>query len=167
MLALIQQYKLVLAGLFVVALMALSATAAWQWQANAYGEQIADIRAEQAQALATAQTQARAEEQRRQTAIEGIRRDAQDHIAQAETDAAAATVVADSLRQQVDKLARRPARCPSPTAGGEAADPAKILLAELFSRADARAGELAAYADAARIAGQTCDRSFDAVKGGG
>lgn len=151
----------------VGALMSMSAAGAWQWQANAYGKQISGMRAAQAQALATAQAQARTEEQRRQTAIEGIRRDAQDHIALAAADAAAADDRADSLREQVDKLARRPARCPSSTAGGEAADPAKLLLAELFRRADARAGELAAYADRARIAGETCERSFDAVKGGG
>lgn len=165
MLAIIQQYRLLLLGLAVATLMALSAAGAWQWQANACGAQIADMRTAQAQANEKPQVQARTEEQRRQVAIEGIRRDAQDHIAQASDDAAAATAVADSLQQQVDKLARRPASCPGVAAGSEAADPAKLLLAELFRRADARAGELAAYADRARVAGQTCDRSFDAVKG--
>jgi len=41
MLALIQQYRLLLLGLAVAMLMTLSATAAWQWQANAYGKQLA------------------------------------------------------------------------------------------------------------------------------
>lgn len=40
MLALIQQYRLLGAALAVAALMALSAAGAWQWQANAYGEQL-------------------------------------------------------------------------------------------------------------------------------
>jgi len=42
MLALIQQYRLLLLGLAVATLMTLSATGAWQWQANAYGKQIAE-----------------------------------------------------------------------------------------------------------------------------
>lgn len=44
MLALIQQYRLLLTGLAVAALMAMSAAGAWQWQANAYGKQLADQR---------------------------------------------------------------------------------------------------------------------------
>jgi prophage endopeptidase len=42
MLALITQYRLLLTGLAVAALMAMSAAGAWQWQANAYGRQIAE-----------------------------------------------------------------------------------------------------------------------------
>lgn len=41
MLALIQQYRLILLGLAVATLMTLSAAGAWQWQANAYGKQLA------------------------------------------------------------------------------------------------------------------------------
>lgn len=36
------QYKLIAAGAAVLALMALSAAGAWQWQGNAYGKQLAD-----------------------------------------------------------------------------------------------------------------------------
>ena len=129
-----------------------------------YGERIADIHAAQAEALATAQGQARAEEQRRQIAIEGIRQDAQDHIEKASADAVAADAAADSLREQVAKLARRPARCPGVADGSETADPTGLLLADVLSRIDARAGELAAYADRARIAGEACAFSYDAVR---
>lgn len=160
MIALIQQYRLVLIGLAVAALMAMSAAGAWHWQANAYGKQIADIHAAQAQAIAIAQAQARAEEQRRQIAIEGIRRDAQDHIAQAAADAAAADAHARGLQQLADKLARRPTSCPGNAAGSEAADPARLLLADLFRRADEIAGGLAAYADRARIAGEVCVKGY-------
>lgn len=144
-------------------LMVGSGAAVWRWQANSYGRQIADIRCEHARALATAQTQARAEEQRRQSAVEGIRKDAQTHIAQAATDAAAADAHAFSLQQQVDKLARRPARCAGVADGSAAADPARLLLADVLSRIDARAGELAAYADHARIAGAACARAYGAL----
>jgi len=161
--ALPQHYRLPLLGLAVAVLMALSAAGAWQWQANAYGLQLAEQAATHAQALADAQAQARAEEQRRQSAIEGIRRDAQDHIAQAETDAAAAADHAVSLQQQVAKLARRPARCAGAADGSEAADPSLLLLADVLGRIDARAGELAAYADRARIAGVSCERAYGAL----
>ncbi|MBK3870978.1 lysis system i-spanin subunit Rz [Stutzerimonas frequens] len=36
------QYKLIAAGAAVLALMALSAAGAWQWQGNAYGKRLAD-----------------------------------------------------------------------------------------------------------------------------
>lgn len=42
MIALLKQYKLIAAGAAVLALMALSAAGAWQWQANAYGKRLAD-----------------------------------------------------------------------------------------------------------------------------
>lgn len=42
MIALLKQYKLIAAGAAVLALMALSAAGAWQWQGNAYGKRLAD-----------------------------------------------------------------------------------------------------------------------------
>ncbi|MHA6476199.1 lysis system i-spanin subunit Rz [Stutzerimonas sp. KH-1] len=42
MIALLKQYKLIALAAAVLALMALSATGAWQWQGNAYGKRLAD-----------------------------------------------------------------------------------------------------------------------------
>lgn len=42
MIALLKQHKLIALGAAVLALMALSAAGAWQWQGNAYGKQLAD-----------------------------------------------------------------------------------------------------------------------------
>lgn len=42
MIALLKQYKLIALAAAVLALMALSAAGAWQWQGNAYGKQLAD-----------------------------------------------------------------------------------------------------------------------------
>lgn len=50
---------------------------------------------------------------------------------------------------------------PGGTATGDALD----LLADMLSRVDGASGELAAYADAARIAGHQCERSYDALIG--
>ncbi len=46
-----------------------------------------------------------------------------------------------------------------------AADDAIDLLADVFGRADESAGELARIADERGIAGQQCERSYDALKG--
>ncbi len=48
-------------------------------------------------------------------------------------------------------------------AGQAGADPLD-LLAQLFSRADDRAGELAAIADRARVAGLACERAYEALR---
>lgn len=49
-------------------------------------------------------------------------------------------------------------------AGGEAASDPIGVLADVLVRADDRAALLAAYADSARVAGLTCERSYDALK---
>jgi len=46
------QYKLIAAGVAVLALMAISATGAWKWQANSYERQISEIRGGHAEANA-------------------------------------------------------------------------------------------------------------------
>jgi len=129
------------------------------WRLNA---QIAQMQADSAQELTAAIQQARAEEQRRQIALEGIRKDANEQITIAAADADAARVAAVGLQQQVDRLAAR--RCPAATAGSPAADPAGLLLADLLGRIDKRAGELSAYADRARIAGDACVNAYRSVE---
>jgi len=160
MIALLKQYKLIAAALAVLALMSLSATGAWQWQANSYERQLSELRETYAEAARQAEARARSEEQRRHTAIEGIRRDAQDKIAAVAADAAAADDAAGRLRARVAELSRRPARCPGAAGGGDAADPARLVLADVLSRIDAAAGELAAYADRSRIAGAACEAAY-------
>jgi hypothetical protein len=167
MLALIQQYRLLLAGLAMATLMALSAYGAWQWQANAYTAQIATMQADQAQALATAQAQARSEEQRRQTALEIIRNDAHQISEQAIADAAAADATADGLLLELDRLKRRAAICAGVTTGGATAKDATTVLADLLSEVESAGRAMAAEADRRGIAGSACERSYDAVKGGG
>lgn len=159
------QYKLIAAGAAVLALMALSATGAWKWQANSYERQISEIRGEYAESARKAEAQARSEEQRRQTAIEGIRRDAQDKIAAVAADAAAADDAASRLRARVAQLSRRPASCAGAAGGGETTDPARDLLAVMLGRIDEAAGGVAEFADRSRAAGLTCQVSYEALKG--
>jgi len=165
MIALLKQYKLIAAGAAVLALMALSAAGAWQWQGNRYQARISKLEAGYAESARKAEARARSEEQRRQTAIEGIRRDAQEQIAAVAADAAAADDAASRLRARVAQLSRRPASCAGSSGGGQAAEPARDLLAVMLSRIDEAAGGVAEFADRSRAAGLTCQVSYDAVKG--
>ncbi|MDN8078268.1 DUF2514 family protein [Burkholderia multivorans] len=105
---------------------------------------------------------ARTEEQRRTAAQSEIANDANQQRTAALADAFAARAAAGSLQQRVDQLVAA-ARHPAAAAGSPAAGDALDLLADVLGRADQRAGELAEYADRARIAGQQCERDYDAL----
>jgi hypothetical protein len=90
---------------------------------------------------------------------------AQD-LAAARAGAADAAAAADRLRQQLAAyVAAGRAASPHPgaAAGGAPAADALGVLAELLGRIDARAGILAEVADAARLAGEHCVRSYEAL----
>jgi len=148
-----------------IAALAIAFASAWVIQGWRYTGEIAQIRAEHAEAYAQANAQARSEEARRAAAIEGVRRDAQERIVQLEADADTARAAAGSLRKQVDLFASRPAKCPAVADGG-AADPDKLLLAQLLSEADEAAGRMAAEADRAIVAGEVCVAAYESARGG-
>ncbi|MBJ9617737.1 DUF2514 domain-containing protein [Burkholderia multivorans] len=113
-------------------------------------KQISDLKAE------------RDEYQRRTAAQQEIANDANQQRTAALADAFAARAAAGSLQQRVDQLVAA-ARHPAASAGSPAAGDALDLLADVLGRIDERAGELAEYADRARIAGQQCERDYDAL----
>ena len=138
------------------------------WLANGWrlGEQIAEIRADHAQSLADAQSRVRQIESGWHAGMLEIQRNAREKLDAVAADAAAAGTAAERLRERVAELSRRPAACPGATGGGEAADPTRLVLADVLGRVDAAAGELAAHADRARVAGMACDAAYDLVGGG-
>ncbi|BDM23604.1 DUF2514 domain-containing protein [Pseudomonas sp. LRP2-20] len=109
---------------------------------------------------------ARQEEQRRAQAQEEARAHAQEERTTADAGAAGADAAGQRLRDEGAKLAAT-VSCPgTDTAAisrGQAATRAAMVLSELRDRADARAGELAKAYDQARIAGQLCERSYNAL----
>ena len=114
---------------------------------------------------AAAVTAFRATETAWRTRIDKEAKDGQTRIDLARHDADGARTERDRLLADVARYraAARAASNPgAPTAGPTTGD-ALDLFADLFSRADARAGELAEFADAAHAAGLTCERSFDAL----
>ena len=109
---------------------------------------------------------ARQEEQRRATAREEVRAHAQEDRIIADTGAAGADAAGQRLRDEGAKLAATvscPGADPAAIARGEAATRAAMVLSELRDRADERAGELAKAYDRARIAGQACEASYNAL----
>lgn len=107
----------------------------------------------------------RNEFRRRSAAQQEIATHAAKERDQARVDADAAAFAADGLRRQVAALVadvRRSAASAGSTSAGDALD----LLADVFGRADTRAGELAKVADERGIAGQQCERSYDALTAG-
>lgn len=129
-----------------------------QWQVK-WSEQVST----QAQAVATTTTEYRTEEQRRQSAANQVANDARQEQAVAIADAAGADAAGDRLRSEAGKLAASASCVPSDPGiadRGKNATRAAMVLSDLLGRADARARDLAKYADSARIAGQACEAAY-------
>lgn len=144
------------------------------WTANGWrmGEKLsaqetaqANERRNQAYAQVKAVDAARLEEQRRTAAQTEIANVATKDAETARADARTAGAAAEQLRRRIADLvaASRAAGNPAAAGAGPATDDPIGMLADVLSRADQRAGVLAGYADAARIAGQACERSYDAL----
>ncbi|MGF6392182.1 DUF2514 domain-containing protein [Pseudomonas plecoglossicida] len=109
---------------------------------------------------------ARKEEQRRATAQEEARAHAQEERTIADAGAAGADAAGQRLRDEGANLAAN-VSCPGSDTGaiarGQAATRAALVLSDLLARADERAGELAKAYDRARLAGLTCEASYNAL----
>ena len=101
-----------------------------------------------------------------QTKFDKEARNGQTRIDAARRDAAGARRERDGLRADLDgyRAAARAAAHPDPAVAGPPAGDALDLLADLFSRADDAAGELARFADLAHAAGITCERAYDTLE---
>lgn len=108
----------------------------------------------------------RQEEQRRVQVQEEARAHAHEERTIADAGAAGADPAGQRVRGEAANFAAA-VSCPgtdtAAVARGQAATRAAMVLSDLFARADARAGELAKAYDQARIAGQLCERSYNAL----
>lgn len=93
---------------------------------------------------------------------------AQAAIDAARADARRSAADSERLRQQVAEFARAGRQaCADPGAvspGAAAGGDAIGVLADVLGRADARAGQLAAVADEARIRGLACETEYDRAR---
>ena len=124
--------------------------------------------ARDAQARQDNEAAERAKEQARQQSINKAIQDGQQIIDRATADADAARASADSLRGAADALAGRLAASQTSgnsctAAASKAAASVASVLADVFKRADQRAGDLAAIADQARARGLTCEQAYDGL----
>lgn len=132
---------------------------AWQSKWDAQALELSEAKAE-------AVTLAREEEQRRQAEIDKVTQDAEKQIALAEADATAADAAAHGLREQAKRLAERASKCAGNTdtpKRGETAPSPSVVLSDVLSRADERAGQLAAAYDRARASGLACERAYESL----
>ena len=120
------------------------------------------------QAAALKQSQDNARETFRRLEAQQENQHALDQaLADARRDAARADAAAERLREQAADAARqwRDALRDSPAGSiGEAAGAAITVQADVFSRIDRAAGELAAFADAARAAGLKCEADYTVIQ---
>jgi hypothetical protein len=116
-----------------------------------------------AAAVQAAKDDARAEESRRVMRLQ----EAQDaeHLARtaAQRDAAAARSAADGLRRAAAGFVCLPSD-PASSAGSAPAGAGPGVLPDVLGELAARADRLAEQADSARIAGQLCERAYDALR---
>jgi len=160
-----------------VLVLALASTAAVQtWRLHGARLEVAEAKTQQATQQAEGERLARvASETNRQ-----LERQYRDQVSEIETraqvDLAQSRLAVDRARDAGQRLQRelatyverqRSSTTAAAAAGQCQADaaPAVDLLAELFRRADQRAGELAAIADEARVRGQACEATYQAAYG--
>ncbi|MFP3447638.1 DUF2514 domain-containing protein [Pseudomonas sp. SIMBA_067] len=161
------------------ALLAVAVLLASHWAAYQHGRSVERANAGQAAAQRDSgdrlaevigERGARQEELRRATAQEEARAHAQEERTIADAGAADADAAGQRLRSDATQFAAA-VSCPGPDAAaiarGQAATRAAMVLSDLLTRADARAGELAKAYDSARIAGRQCEHEYDALHGKG
>ncbi|MGO4278191.1 DUF2514 family protein [Cupriavidus sp. RAF20_2] len=152
----------------VLALMLAYGGGRWQQSASdaaKYEAERTSLALGQARAQIKAVDDARLEEQRRTAAQTEIANAATRDAEIARKDALAAGAASEQLRQRIAAVVRDHGATGDTAATGSrtaTGDPAR-MLAEVLDRADKRAGILAEYADAARIAGQACERAYDSL----
>ena len=131
-----------------------------------YVQDMAALRYEHDIAATKVANEARVQQDAITTRYENALNDAQVRQAALRTDLNRARAASVGLREQARRLALRASQCTSysgTTQSGDAAGQPAVVLADLLSRADARAGELARAYDRARASGLACERAYHSL----
>lgn len=149
------------------------------WGAYEHGRSVEQAKADQASAQRDSgdrladvigERGARQQEHQRAQAQEEARAHGHEERSIASAGAAGADAAGQRVQHDAAQLAAT-VSCPgtdtAAVARGQAATRAAMVLSDLLARADARAGELAKAYDQARIAGEQCQREYDALSATG
>ncbi|WP_136477241.1 DUF2514 family protein [Pseudomonas sp. DG56-2] len=128
---------------------------------------LADYRLEVSERDRRAAAQARNEEQRRQKVADEEGENARHKLDLAEGRAATAESAADGMRGEIKRLRTgHRATCDTiATQQRETGASAVVVLGGLLEESDRMAGSCAAALERSRIAGLSCERTYDAVRG--
>lgn len=132
-------------------------------RAKAEAEALFRVKQEQLLREADAAKKAAEESARRLQAQQEVINVANAQVAAATADSAAAGALHVRLLAAAKRASQRPSCDAAPAGPGAPASAPAVVLADVLGRIDARAGELAAYADAARIAGLACERAYESL----
>lgn len=150
----------IMAGALVIASLGGYKVADWQWSAKWSEHLAADALANQ-KALEDVQ----AKQQKLNTELEHAYKTAKELQDKYESDRVAAADSAQRLRGQIEKYRAAASNDNSTTISISAnAATDRLLLANVLTRIDQRAGELAAYADSNRNALINCNAEYEAIR---
>lgn len=130
---------------------------------NSWTTKWANAERDAAQAQVQAVNDAVATYRSRVTELERVNDETKQQLADAFVAARNADAESDRLQHALDDYLRRSSakHCAASTTSERAAAATdRLVLAELFRRADKRAGELAAIADDSRIRGLACEAAY-------
>lgn len=123
----------------------------------------AQFKAQAAEQALTATQENLRESNRRAAAINQKAINADQAASAARVDADAVSTANQRLRQRIATLNRDATDHSAPAVPGASNSTADVVSADLFTGVVDTAGRYAAIADAARIAGQACEQSYDAL----
>ncbi len=143
------------------------------WAIHHYGETryqagvTAQVAADK-EAVAQQEKLNREKEQQHAAELAAAQKENADQLAAAERGRAAADKSASSFRVQLNEVTRilndsAAGADPAAKSAGPSARATALLLADVLGKSVERNKQLADYADRARIAGQLCERSHDAI----
>lgn len=161
----------------VLLLAVLTAVGGWSvgyaWRDRGARADLAECQRVHAEALAITLRAAQATEAEYRATEAAWNTEKQEIVHDAKSDLDAATADRDRVRAALERMRKQVAAAsrdrdtaahPAAGAGSAATRPAADLQNELLGRLGEAAGELAAAADAARVAGKACERSYDSLK---
>lgn len=151
-----------------VLVLALGWGAVQRHRATSAAETLARSQAAEAQAREAALVLRQQEIERRLIATQENADAARQQTEQAVADATARAAAAERLLQRARAVAARAPAGPAASAagGGPTADSPADVLADVLGRCVAQLGVVAEFADRAHIAGQACERSYQALNPG-